>query len=174
MQTQYRIHRSKLKIIEKSRQISELKESDDQRMDQFLSYSSIFGYEFEYFAAVHNERKNKKRGGRGKGKKRKNTAAPEYLLPPRPFCIFLSSFCSRNVYSPCIDRSCMTYSDTFPFSQTGRRRLFLLRTKCLFTADASVTFLRGQSVAVVVVPLLPNHQPSSATISFHNYFLSKL
>lgn len=142
-------------------------------MDQFLSYSSIFGYEFEYFA-VHNERKNKKRGGRGKGKKRKNTAAPEYLLPPRPFCIFLSSFCSRNVYSPCIDRSCMTYSDTFPFSQTGRRRLFLLRTKCLFTADASVTFLRGQSVAVVVVPLLPNHQPSSATISFHNYFLSKL
>lgn len=111
--------------------------------------------------------KIKKEGGE-KGKKRKNTAAPEYLLPPRPFCIFLSSFCSRNVYSPCIDRSCMTYSDTFPFSQTGRRRLFLLRTKCLFTADASVTFLRGQSVAVVVVPLLPNHQPSS----FGNHLVS--
>lgn len=67
-----RIHRSKLKIIEKSRQISELRvESDDQRMDQFLSYSSIFGYEFEYFAAVHNERKNKKRGGEGERKEEK-------------------------------------------------------------------------------------------------------
>lgn len=66
-----RIHRSKLKIIEKSRQISELKESDDQRMDQFLSYSSIFGYEFEYFAAVHNERKNKKKGEEGERKEEK-------------------------------------------------------------------------------------------------------
>lgn len=70
-----RIHRSKLKIIEKSRQISELKESDDQRMDQFLSYSSIFGYEFEYFAAVHNERKNKKRGGRERKEEKKYSGA---------------------------------------------------------------------------------------------------
>lgn len=70
-----RIHRSKLKIIEKSRQISKLKESDDQRMDQFLSYSSIFGYEFEYFAAVHNERKNKKRGGGERKEEKKYSGA---------------------------------------------------------------------------------------------------
>lgn len=85
-------------------------------------------------------------------KRRRLNISPATL---RPFCISFSLFCSRNVYSSCIDRSCMTYSDTFPFSQTGQRRLFLLRTKCLFTADASVTFLRGQSAAVSMFFFFP-------------------
>ena len=79
----------------------------------------------------------------------------------RPFCISFSLFCSRNVYSPCIDRSCITYSDTFPFPQTGRRRLFLFRTKCLFTADASVTFFTGTERHRVDGPLF---FPSPTTV----------
>ena len=87
----------------------------------------------------------------------------------RPFCISFSLFCSRNVYSPCIDRSCITYSDTFPFPQTGRRRLFLFRTKCLFTADASVTFFTGTERHRVDGPLFFHHRLPSFSQLFRHF-----
>lgn len=170
-----RIHRSKLKIIEKSRQISELKESDDQRMDQFLSYSSIFGYEFEYFAAVHNERKNKKRGGEGKERREKIQRRLNISCLLDPFVFFSRRFAPETFIPRASTARAWRIATLFRFhkqvgddcSSSGRSAYSPQMRLLPFYGDRA-----SPSSLFLFYPTTNHHR--SATISFHNYFLSKL
>lgn len=170
-----RIHRSKLKIIEKSRQISELKESDDQRMDQFLSYSSIFGYEFEYFAAVHNERKNKKRGGGRKERREKIQRRLNISCLLDPFVFFSRRFAPETFIPRASTARAWRIATLFRFhkqvgddcSSSGRSAYSPQMRLLPFYGDRA-----SPSSLFLFYPTTNHHR--SATISFRNYFLSKL